>query len=121
MMLDKLFGNQTATSALLFLTRYEEAAVSDMAKTFGVSKTQLYQQLVKLEDAGILSSKEMGNLRIYFFNPRCSIKNELRALLEKYIETNMSKEQNPEFYLVRKRPRSRGKKLGGAYERSRRD
>ncbi|AFY02515.1 putative transcriptional regulator [Bdellovibrio bacteriovorus str. Tiberius] len=89
-----------------------------MAKAFHVSKTQLYQQLTKLEDAGILSSREIGNLRIYFFNPRSPIKNELRALLEKYIDTNMPKESNPDFYLIRKRPRSRGKKLGGAYERS---
>ncbi|WP_051026317.1 winged helix-turn-helix domain-containing protein [Bdellovibrio bacteriovorus] len=118
MMLDKLFGNQTAASALLFLARYEEAAISEMAKAFHVSKTQLYQQLTKLEDAGILSSREIGNLRIYFFNPRSPIKNELRALLEKYIDTNMPKESNPDFYLIRKRPRSRGKKLGGAYERS---
>ncbi len=35
MELDKLFGNQiTATNALLFLARYEEATVSEIAKVF---------------------------------------------------------------------------------------
>jgi hypothetical protein len=45
------------------------------------------------------------------------LKNELKALLEKYIEREMPMEQNKDFYLVRKRPRTKGKLLKGVYEK----
>jgi DNA-binding transcriptional ArsR family regulator len=113
----KLFGNLTATQALMFLARYEEGTAKEISDAFKVSKTQIYLQLVKLESAGIVSSRPMGNQIIYYFNPRSPIKNELRQLLEKYIETSMSKDQYKDFYLVRRRGRSRGKTLGGSYAR----
>lgn len=116
MELAKLFGNNTAAMTLIFLARYEEASVGEISTAFDIPKTQIYLQLLKLEDAGIVSSRELGNMRIYFFNPRSPIKNELRALLEKYIEINMPMEKYKNFYLIRRRARSRGKTLGGAYK-----
>lgn len=117
MELGKLFGNQTAAKALLFLTRYEEGTAKEISDAFGISKTQVYLQLVKLEDSGFISSRPVGNQRLYFFNPRLVIKGELRSLLEKYIETSMPREGNEDFFLLRRRSRSRGKPLGGVYER----
>jgi DNA-binding transcriptional ArsR family regulator len=116
MELDKLFGNQTAAKALLFLARYGEGTAGEVASVFKIPKTQIYLQLVKLEGAGILTSRMIGNIRLYYFNPRSPLKNELRALLEKYIEVAMPIEDNQDFYLLRRRPRSKGKKLGGVYE-----
>lgn len=116
--LAKLFGNQTAAMALIFIARYEEATVGEISTVFKIPKTQIYLQLQKLEEAGIVTSRILGNMRLYSFNPRSPIKNELRSLLEKYIESNMPREDYKDFYLIRRRPRARGKPLGGVYERS---
>lgn len=111
MEIGKLFGNETAAKCLLFLTRYEEATAGEIAETFGVPKTMIYLQLRKLEDAGIVVSRPLANIRLFAFNPRSGIKSELRALLEKYIELNMPMETNQKFYSVRRRPRRTGKEL----------
>lgn len=115
--LGKLFGGQTVTKALLFLGRYNEGTAGEIASVFKIPRPQIYIQLEKLVDAGILSSRGIGNARLYYFNPRSPIKTELKALLEKYIEVAVPMESNPEFYLLRRRPRTKGKRLGGVYER----
>ena len=117
MEIGKLFGNETASKALLFLARYQKTTASEIASVFKISKTQVYLQLVKMEKAGILSSQMLGNQRLFKFNSRSPIKNELQSLLEKYIEAEMPIDRYKDFYMVRRRSRSRGKTLGGAYER----
>lgn len=113
---DKLFGGATATQVLLFLARYEEGGASEIAKAFEVSKTQVFIQLSKLEKAGIITSRQIANVKLYSFNPRSGIKVELVNLLQKYIGEQMSHSENKSFFLVRRRPRSKGKPLRGVYE-----
>lgn len=107
----KLFGNESATKALLFIARYSEATSSEISEAFKIPKQMVYLQLRKLEDAGILVSRRIANLRLFSINPRSGIKTELVALLEKYTELNMPIESNRDFYNVRRRPRRTGKEL----------
>lgn len=111
MEIGKLFGNETAAKCLLFLTRYDEATSGEIAEAFEVPKTMIYLQLRKLEDAGILVSRTISTIRLFSFNPRSGIKQELRNLLERYIEQNMPIESNKKFYALRRRPRRTGKEL----------
>lgn len=111
MELGKLFGNDTAAKCLLFLARYDEATSGEIAEAFDVPKTMIYLQLVKLEKAGILVSRPVSTIRLFSFNPRSGIRQELKALLEKYIEQNMPIESNKKFYSLRRRPRRTGKEL----------
>ncbi|PWU20415.1 MAG: ArsR family transcriptional regulator [Bdellovibrio sp.] len=117
MEIEKLFGNQTAAKCLIFLGRYDEGTAPEIAGAFGLERPLIFLQLRKLEDAGIVASRKISNIRLYSLNPRSGIRNELKALLEKYIELNMPHEKYKDFYLIRRRPRRPGKALKGAYEK----
>lgn len=116
--LEKLFGNGTATKCLLVIGRYDECATSEIAQAFGVPRAQVFLQLKKLEAAEILVSRMVSNVRLYSLNPRSGISKELKALLAKYITDQMPMEEYRDFYLLRRRPRAPGKKLGGAYAKA---
>jgi len=111
MELGKLFGNDTAAKALLFVARYGEVTTGEISGAFNTPKPMVYLQLRKLEDAGFIVSRMISNIRLFSINPRSGIKNELVALLEKYIELNMPIASNRAFYNLRRRPRRTGKKL----------
>lgn len=117
MEINKLFGNQSAAKCLLFLGRYSEGTAPEIAQAFGVARPIIFLQLRKLEDAGVIVSRKVANIRLYALNPRSGIRDELKALLEKYIELYMPMEKNKNFYLIRRRPRKSGKPLRGAYEK----
>ena len=116
MVLEKLFGNATATKCLLFLARYEEGVTREISDAFKIPRAQVFIQLAKLENAGILSSRKLSNIRIYRLNPRSGISIELKLMLEKYIKDQMPQEKYKDFYLIRRRPRTKGKPLRGVYE-----
>ena len=116
MEIEKLFGNKTAARCLLFLARYEEGTAGEIAKAFDLDRPVVFLQLRKLEDASIVVSRKMANIRLYSLNPRSGVHSELKALLEKYIELNMPMERYKKFYLIRRRPRRSGKTLKGVYE-----
>lgn len=113
----KLFGNQSAAKCLLFLARYEEATAPEIAEAFDLDRPVIFLQLKKLEEAGVIVSRKLANIRLYSLNPRSGIRDELKSLLEKYIELNMPMEKYKKFYLIRRRPRKSGKPLRGAYEK----
>lgn len=115
MEIDKLFGSKTAARCLIFLSRYEECTSGEIAQVFKIDKPVVYLQLKKLEQANIIVSRMVGNTKLYSLNPRSGIKNELKALLEKYIDLNMPMEKYKSFYLIRRRPRKTGKVLKGTY------
>ncbi len=116
--LNKLFGGVTAAKCLLFIARYEESTASEISESFDISKPQVFAQLNKLEESGVLSSRKIGNTKLFSFNPRSGIRNELKTLLEKYIEEQMPRSENSKFFLVRRRTRAKGKTLGGVYDKN---
>lgn len=109
-MIEILFGNATAEKALLYLANYEQGYANGIARTFGMSASQVTKQLLRLESGGVLVSRELGKTRLFEFNPRFAFKNELLALLRKAISF-MSEEETQQFYRQRRRPRRTGKKL----------
>lgn len=117
MEIEKLFGNQSATKCLLFLGRYTEGTAPEIAAAFNVDRPVIFLQLKKLEEAGIIVSRKIANIRLYSLNQRSGIRDELKALLEKYIELYMPMEKYKGFYLIRRRPRKSGKPLRGVYEK----
>lgn len=109
-MIEGLVGNSTAEQILLYITNYEEGYISGIAGTFGIPKSQVRKQLLRLENAGILVARNKGNLRLYTFNPRCAYINELENLLRKIISL-LPREDIEKYYRQRQRPRRTGKSL----------
>lgn len=109
-MLENLLGNQTVEKVLLYIVNYGEGHTSGIAQTFDLSKSQVRKQLVRLENGGILIGRNVGNLRMFQINPRCSYKKELESLLEKVLSL-IPKAETEKYYRQRRRPRRTGKRL----------
>ncbi len=103
-------GNQTAEKVLLYIVNYGEGHTSGIAQTFDVPKSQVRNQLVKLEIGGVLIGRSVGNIRMFQVNPRCPYKKELEALLEKVLSLVPEKDRE-KYYRQRRRPRRTGKEL----------
>ncbi|MBX3041471.1 MAG: winged helix-turn-helix transcriptional regulator [Bdellovibrionaceae bacterium] len=110
MMFPALFGNAMAEKVLLYIANYGEGYINKIAKTYGVSPSQVQKQLKRLEAGGILVSRLMGNLRVFTLNPRFALKAELLALLERELEL-LPKEATQKLFRERTRPRRTGKEL----------
>ncbi len=95
---------------LLYIVNYGEGHTSGIAETFQLPKSQVRKQLLRLETGGILIARNVGNLRMFQMNPRCSFKKELETLIEKILSL-VSNEDREAFYRQRRRPRRTGKKL----------
>jgi len=109
-MIESLLGNKTAEKVLLCIVNYGEGHTSGISQTFGLPKSQVRKQLIRLEGGGVLVARSVGNLRVFQINPRCAYKKELEALLEKVLSL-ISENEKESFYRQRRRPRRTGKKL----------
>jgi hypothetical protein len=109
-MLEGLFGNIIIEKILFTLYVYGEGYPLGMAKTFGEPVNRIQQQLMRLENAGIVVSRLIGRVRIYTFNPRYPFLPELKALVAKSYEFLPEKEKEA-YYRKRTRPRRTGKPL----------
>lgn len=109
-MIEALLGNSTAEKILLYIVNYQEGFISGIAETFGISKSQVRKQLLRLEEGGILVARNKGNLRLYTLNPRCFYKKELEGLLNKIL-MQLPREEIEKYYRQRQRPRRTGKAL----------
>src|SRR5215217_5538708 len=65
MALFKVLGNDTRIRLLHHLVRSGEATVTDMAKTLGMKPQAVSNQLTRLSDTGMLSSRRDGN-NVYY-------------------------------------------------------
>lgn len=109
-MIEALLGNQTAEKVLLYIVNYSEGHTSGIAETFGISKSQVQKQLLRLESGGILVGRSVGNLRMYELNPRYPLRKELESLLEKTLSL-LDESTIESCFRQRRRPRRHGKKL----------
>jgi len=110
MLLDKLFGSETAEKVLFYMYVYNEGYGTKIASVYDISLSMVQKQLVKFEEAGVLASKLQGKTRVYIWNPRYPFLNELKSLLEKAYEF-IPLEMKEKYYRERKRPRRSGKPL----------
>jgi DNA-binding transcriptional ArsR family regulator len=65
MALFKVLANDTRIRLLHHLVRRDEATVTEMAKTLGMKPQAISNQLVRLSDTGMLSSRRDGN-NVYY-------------------------------------------------------
>lgn len=108
--LQTLFGGKAAAQVLLFIENYGEGYANQIARNFGTSLSEIQKQLVKFEEAGVLVSRELGNARIYTWNPRDPALASLRDLLRATLESGIPEDTIKKYYRKRQRPRRGGKK-----------
>jgi DNA-binding transcriptional ArsR family regulator len=65
MALFKVLANDTRVRVLHHIVRSEEATVTDIAKTLGMKPQAVSNQLMRLADTGMLSSRRDGNNVFY--------------------------------------------------------
>src|SRR3989338_8938043 len=109
-MLNSIFGNKTAQLLMLRLFRDSEVYAGALAKDYNVGIKAFQNQLEKFEDANLLVSRKIGNLRLFSFNPQSSFVEPLKKVIE--VEYNALSDEDKQFvYPRRKRPRRKNKPI----------
>lgn len=108
--LEALFGSRSATQTLLFLQNYGEGHARRIATTFEVSHTGIQRQLRRLEVAGLLVSRMVGNTRVFSWNTRSPMVKDLRVFLEAELR-RVPETETKKYFRQRQRPRQSGKAL----------
>ena len=109
-MIENLLGNETLEKILLSVERYGQIYATDTSKTFDIPVYSVQKQLAKMEQSGVLVSRFYGKVRLYEFNPRYPLLNELKALLRKTFDF-LPERDIDRYYMKRQRPRLKGKIL----------
>ncbi|SRR6266567_8972375 len=109
-MLESLFGSVSRERVLVFIYARGEGYPRDIARFFSTDLTPIQRQLDVLERGGILASRLAGRTRIYTFDPRYPLLEQVKALLEKALSFYPQDEQD-RLLLARQRPRRTGKPL----------
>jgi len=68
------------------------------------------KQLLKLENGGIIVGRDVGNLRMFTFNPRHPLREPLGIFLEQVL-TLLPEAEKERYFRQRRRPRRTGKAL----------
>ena len=108
--LEAIFGNRTAAWTLLFLQSYGEAYAKRVADTYEISVNLVQAQLRRLEDNGVLVSRQVGRTRVFTWNPRSASVRNLREFLEAELKL-LPKDVTQRYFRQRQRPRRAGKPL----------
>ena len=82
-MLEPLFESEKKEKILFFLYSHGEGYAREIARTFQFNLNTVQNQLKKLESHGVLYSRLRGKVRMFSFNPRYPLRDELEALLKK--------------------------------------
>ncbi len=109
-MLESLFGSVNRERVLMFISARGEGYAREIADFFKTDLSPIQNQLDRLEAGNIFVSKKQGKTRIYSYNPRFPFLEQLQAFIEKVIEFLPEKEKT-RLFMVRKRPRRKGKPL----------
>ena len=108
MILDDIFGNKTAGRIFLHLFHYGALHASAIAQDYDVSPSVVIHQLNRLENAGLLLSKEVGRSRVYQINPKSPFAKPIQKVIEIAYQT-MSLDEKEQLFNERRRPRRKGK------------
>ena len=107
-MLEPLLSSVSKEQVLVFIFARGEGYATEIARKFNTSLYGIQKQLDKLETGGILVSRKVGRTRVYTFNPRYALLDELKSLLEKAIYFYPEGVRDS-LWMNRRRPRIRGK------------
>lgn len=108
--LEAIFSSKGAERVLLYLQNYGEGYAKAIADTFGMSVSQVQNQLKKFEAAGVLVSRPVGSARIYYWNQRNAIAGYLREFLQRALD-DLPSETIQAYFRQRRRPRRPAKRL----------
>ncbi len=103
-----LFGGKAAYQVLMYLENYNRGYAAEIARTFGISLSQVQKQLRKFEELGLLVSRREGSARVYYFT-RSPVSDSLRQFLRSALDC-LPDSTLDAFYRQRKRPRRYGKR-----------
>lgn len=111
-MLENLFGNPVIEKVLFYLLTNEKTYASQLQKVFDQPLFSFQKALERLEKGGVIVSHLEGKTRLYQFNPRYPMLQEIKKFLEKAYSF-LPNEFRVKYYElpVRKRPRRKGKPL----------
>lgn len=109
-MLEPILGSAGSERVLIFLSVRDKGYAREIARFFETDLAPIQKQLEKLENGGVLVSQAVGRTRVFSFNPRYPMIDELRALLEKTL-TFYPDDVREKLAMSRRRPRRRGKPL----------
>jgi hypothetical protein len=65
---------------MIYLFARDDGYAREIARFFEVALGPVQKQLEKLENGGVIYSKQVGRTRVYAFNPRYPFLKELKAL-----------------------------------------
>lgn len=107
-MLESLFGSINKERVLVYLVANQEGYARGMAAFFETNLRNIQLQLDNLEAGGVLVSRMEGRTRLYEFNPRWPLREELRQLVSRMMDFYPPAER-ARILGGRRRPRRRGK------------
>ncbi len=107
-MLEAMFGSIIVERILLYLFVYKTGYIRGIARLYSIPLSTLVNQLDRLENGGVIVSRQAGKIRIYSLNPRYPFIRELEALLQRAKDAIPEDEQE-KYYRMRTRPRRKGK------------
>ena len=109
-MLAQLLGSVNKERVLIYLFARSRGYAREIARFFSAPLFPIQNAMEKLETAGILVSRTIGNTREYEFNPRYAARTEVGALIDRALSLYPATLRD-ELLLVRSRPRRKGKPL----------
>ena len=109
-MLEPLLGSINRERVLLFLYGRGEGYAREITRFYNTDLSQIQKQAERLENGGVIYSRNVGKTRLYALNPRYPFLNEVSALLDKVLSFYPAEEKE-RLLKVRKRPRRKGKPL----------
>lgn len=107
-MLENLFGSINKERVLVYLVAREEGYARAIADFFATNLRNIQVQLDNLEAGGVLISRREGRTRLYGFNPRYPLRQEVVALIERTLDF-YPPEERERLFGGRRRPRRRAK------------
>jgi hypothetical protein len=109
-MLEPILGSPSCEKVMMFLYARGEGYAREIARFFATDLNPIQKQLAKLEAGNVLVSRVVGRTRLFSFNPRYPMIDELRALLKKTLQF-YPEDMRERLLMDRRRPRRRDKPL----------
>ena len=103
-----LFGSNLRNDVLVAIARLGDTYISELARLFDRTPTEITRAVASLERDGIVASRRMGQTRIIRLEPRYIASDELYALLLRLSELPKYRGL---WSKLRRRPRAIGKSL----------
>ena len=109
-MLESILGSVSSERVLVYLVARNEGYAREIAKFFNTGLAPIQKQFKKLENGGVVYSKQVGRTSVYAFDLRYPFLPELQSLIKKALEF-YPEELREQLLMNRRRPRRSGKPL----------